>query len=262
MAGVSEWPDEWNQPVTEPPDKGSGGIFSGIGSWLGNLLGGGGTNDDKLLALMGTGILSLIDNSNKAAQPLKQPEYVPAPFYDRALTAPMRDVNSLGAKLYFNPNPFQLDPTEAAKRYGPSQQEINASTTAYNRGLASLYANKPTKPIGTMYTPGKQLAAQLGRAPTLMEMLSNRQGYSRGGSVAGPGDGMSDSIPTSINGQQPAALSDGEYVLPAHFVSAIGNGSTRAGVQQIENMVNRVMQHKYGSADRTPNPVNPRAVLP
>jgi hypothetical protein len=72
---------------------------------------------------------------------------------------------------------------------------------------------------------------------------------------------MSDSIPATINGSQPARLADGEYVLPAHFVSALGNGSTNAGVKQIQNMVDRVMAAKYGTTDATPRPLNPRRML-
>lgn len=40
--------------------------------------------------------------------------------------------------------------------------------------------------------------------------------------VRGPGTETSDSIPAIINGQRPAALSDGEYVIPAHIVRAKG----------------------------------------
>lgn len=40
--------------------------------------------------------------------------------------------------------------------------------------------------------------------------------------LQGPGTGRSDSIPATINGSQPAALSDGEFVIPAHVVKAKG----------------------------------------
>ena len=42
--------------------------------------------------------------------------------------------------------------------------------------------------------------------------------------LEGPGTGRSDSIPAVIDGGQPAALSDGEFVIPARIVSELGNG--------------------------------------
>jgi hypothetical protein len=54
-------------------------------------------------------------------------------------------------------------------------------------------------------------------------------GYATGGAIpvagkelVGPGTGTSDSIPAVIDGQRPAALSSGEFVIPAHVVRAKG----------------------------------------
>jgi hypothetical protein len=66
-------------------------------------------------------------------------------------------------------------------------------------------------------------------------------GYSDGGRMLkGPGDGMSDNIPASIAGKQPARLADGEFVVPADVVSHLGNGSTDAGAKQLYAMMDRV----------------------
>lgn len=46
--------------------------------------------------------------------------------------------------------------------------------------------------------------------------------YADGGLIVGPGTGTSDSIPASIDGQMPAAVSDGEYRIPAAVVARIG----------------------------------------
>lgn len=62
----------------------------------------------------------------------------------------------------------------------------------------------------------------------------------KGRLLNGPGDGVSDSIPASIDGHQPAALADGEYVIPARIVSELGNGSTKAGAQQLDAMMKRI----------------------
>jgi hypothetical protein len=73
-------------------------------------------------------------------------------------------------------------------------------------------------------------------------------GYSDGGRMLkGPGDGMSDSIPGTINEKQPARLADGEFVVPADVVSHLGNGSTDAGAKRLYNMMDRVRQARTGT---------------
>jgi hypothetical protein len=72
---------------------------------------------------------------------------------------------------------------------------------------------------------------------------SNLGGYSDGGRLLkGPGDGVSDSIPATIGGKQPARLADGEFVVPARIVSELGNGSTDAGARKLYAMMKRVEQ--------------------
>jgi hypothetical protein len=69
--------------------------------------------------------------------------------------------------------------------------------------------------------------------------------YSDGGRLLkGPGDGVSDSIPASINNRRPARLADGEFVIPARIVSELGNGSTEAGARQLYAMMDRVQKRR------------------
>lgn len=73
--------------------------------------------------------------------------------------------------------------------------------------------------------------------------LSDLGGYSDGGRLLrGPGDGVSDSIPATIGGKQPARLATGEFVVPARIVSELGNGSTEAGAQKLYSMMDRVQK--------------------
>jgi hypothetical protein len=72
-------------------------------------------------------------------------------------------------------------------------------------------------------------------------------GYSDGGQMLkGGGDGMSDSIPATIDDKQPARLADGEFVVPADVVSHLGNGSTDAGAKQLYSMMDKVRQARTG----------------
>jgi hypothetical protein len=76
----------------------------------------------------------------------------------------------------------------------------------------------------------------------LSEMVNPPIPENMGRLLKGPGTGTSDSIPAVIDGSQPAALSTGEFVVPAKAVSKLGKGSTDAGAQKLQNMVNKVSE--------------------
>jgi hypothetical protein len=81
-------------------------------------------------------------------------------------------------------------------------------------------------------------------------MSSSLGGYAAGGNprlLKGPGDGMSDNIPATINGRQPARLADGEFVVPADVVSHLGNGSTEAGAKHLHAMMDKVRKARTGN---------------
>ena len=77
-------------------------------------------------------------------------------------------------------------------------------------------------------------------------------GYAQGGNVngyylGGPTDGMADQIPATINNMQPAALSDGEFVIPADVVSHLGNGNSDSGAKELYSMMDRIRQDRTGT---------------
>lgn len=78
-------------------------------------------------------------------------------------------------------------------------------------------------------------------------MASGIMGMAKGGYLDGAGDGMSDSIPATIGGKQPARLADGEFVIPADVVSHLGNGSTKAGAKRLYAMMDKVRQARTGT---------------
>ena len=74
--------------------------------------------------------------------------------------------------------------------------------------------------------------------------------YSDGGHLLkGPGDGVSDSIPATIAGKQPARLATGEFVVPARIVSELGNGSTDAGAKRLYAMMDRIKAKRAKTKD-------------
>jgi hypothetical protein len=86
-------------------------------------------------------------------------------------------------------------------------------------------------------------------------------GYAKGGYLDGPGDGMSDDIPATIEGKQPARLADGEFVIPADVVSHLGNGSTKAGAQRLYEMMSRVRKARTGNPKQGKQ-INPNKFVP
>ena len=96
----------------------------------------------------------------------------------------------------------------------------------------------------------------------VVDYYTNLGSYSDGGQLLqGPGDGLSDDIPATIDGNQPAQLADGEFVVPADVVSALGGGSTDAGAQRLYEMIDRIRMAAHGTSDQI-RPVNLRRVLP
>jgi hypothetical protein len=86
-------------------------------------------------------------------------------------------------------------------------------------------------------------------------------GMAKGGYLDGPGDGMSDSIPATIEGKQPARLADGEFVIPADVVSHLGNGSTKAGSHRLYGMLDKVRKARTGTKKQGKQ-INPSKYMP
>jgi hypothetical protein len=115
------------------------------------------------------------------------------------------------------------------------------------------------KPVALPKTSIKGLGDIKGATPEIEEaaaggtMRYNLGGYSDGGRMLkGPGDGMSDSIPATIAGKQPARLADGEFVVPADVVSHLGNGSTDAGAKKLYSMMNKIRKARTGKKKQAP----------
>lgn len=82
------------------------------------------------------------------------------------------------------------------------------------------------------------------------------------GKIEGPGDGMDDLVPATMDdGSSDVLLSDGEFIVPADVVSGLGNGSSDAGAAELENMMTRVRQARTGMTEQ-PKKVAAGGLLP
>jgi hypothetical protein len=124
------------------------------------------------------------------------------------------------------------------------------TTTGYKSpekqlGLEEFYANMDKG----LDAHGARVASGMAAGGMARGGISHLGGYSDGGRMLkGPGDGMSDDIPASIGGKQPARLADGEFVVPADVVSHLGNGSTDAGAKKLYKMMAAVRKARTGNS--------------
>ena len=96
------------------------------------------------------------------------------------------------------------------------------------------------------------------REVTLEEIVPGSQ---KEGEIVGQGGGMDDLVPGMIGNNQRLAASPGEYIVPADVVSGLGDGSTDAGVQELDGMLDRVRMERTATTQQ-PAPLPKGGVLP
>jgi hypothetical protein len=105
------------------------------------------------------------------------------------------------------------------------------------------YVQPLTLAYGGMAAP---LMAATGGLPSKTQ---GREDFRTSKHVAGAGDGHSDDIP--------AMLADGEFVFSADVVSALGNGSTKAGSDKLYKMVEEIRKRARSTS---PDKLSPPAL--
>jgi hypothetical protein len=139
-------------------------------------------------------------------------------------------------------NTMGAQPNDMASRLPMGPTDMNANVTE------SLGQALQSNPQGFTVIPNQSIPPTSGEAP--MMAMGGRVRYAEGGISAltpddgkmlnGNGDGVSDDIPAMIEGEQEAALSDGEFIVPARIVSELGNGSSDAGAKKLYAMIDRI----------------------
>jgi hypothetical protein len=234
--------------------------------------------------LLSFGAAYAIDRSgsgffNASAPPVGYQGGIPSYTFERAevpgAVDPDRRPGS-GGQRYFSDAGFT---TQGAESSMPARQE-------QAQGLAALNTANPMRqarpPVPERPEPQSQDRSPIvSRAPArviedrpVMETLEGLAGYTpryaagglasllgKGYYLGGTTDGMADQVPATIDGQQPAALSDGEFVIPADVVSHLGNGNSDAGAKQLYTMMDRLRQERTGTTKQGKQ-INPAAFMP
>ena len=129
---------------------------------------------------------------------------------------------------------------------------INMGMTAARQPI-----QQPTyKPYSGLATMGRQFFS-----PVTYAAEGGLMGLAAGRYLRGDTDGMADKIPSSIDGQQPAKLSHGEFVVPADVVSHLGNGNSDAGADVLYKMMDKVRKARTGTTKQGKQ-INPEKFTP
>ena len=126
----------------------------------------------------------------------------------------------------------------------------------------------PTEPAKTGTTTAATKPVGLAAVPTETQLMNPNYkiGMASGGIASarylqGGTDGMADRIPANIDGEQPAALSHGEFVIPADVVSHLGNGNSDAGADKLYQMMARIRKARTGN-EKQGKKINPDKFMP
>jgi len=172
---------------------------------------------------------------------------------------PNRRPGSMGQQ-YFTDTIFAKGPE---KRPEITPEQARAMTTAQASGLAALNARNKKRPASPPAKPEFRGASSvIEDMPVNTDLAAGGIArLNRGRYLSGSTDGMADKIPANINGTQPAALSDGEFVIPADVVSHLGNGNSDAGAKALDSMMTNVRKSRTGNPKQGKQ-INPNKFLP
>jgi len=218
---------------------GSGGVQGAlVGALLSELMGGssaGGVNKGVDMSKVGVIPARTTDFGMGPANYVPQTAYSPIRTPTNQYSQRNADLGVSGSMPTFSPlNFLGRNPLKRAeggmvnepKSYYTFGKEVNALDNMMAEGGSPLNTNVPA--LGGMHQN------------THVPVMHGRKDYRKGAAVEGPGDGQSDDIP--------AMLADGEYVIDADVVAALGNGSNKAGSKVLDEFRENIRKHKR-SAD-------------
>jgi hypothetical protein len=119
------------------------------------------------------------------------------------------------------------------------------------------------------YTPAEVAAATGTKLADVKAAYDSTKKMAQGGEIAmakgrylqGGTDGMADELPAQIGNDQPAALSHGEFVIPADVVSHMGNGNSDAGAKKLYQMMDKIRMARTGTKKQGKR-INPDKFMP
>jgi len=163
--------------------------------------------------------------------------------------------------------PAEIIERIAANNPGLTEVQLMENLLAQGRAtpeeIAAYYSDNAAYPqyAGITAADIRAYAKERGIEGFAAGGMASLDGMGQGYYLGGPTDGMADLVPATIDGAQPAALSDGEFVVPADVVSHLGNGNSDAGAKQLYSMMDRVRTERTGTTKQGPE-INPTQMMP
>jgi hypothetical protein len=152
-----------------------------------------------------------------------------------------------------------------------SGQQERAAFAAQQAAAQRAEEEERRKNLALFESTLGQVPTRMGRSGGLMSLAKGGMAYMEAGGTTGPtgvprdvtgtGDGMSDSVPATIEGVQEARLADGEFVIPADVVADIGNGSSNSGSKKLYDMMDRIRKARHGTTKQPPE-INAERMMP
>lgn len=163
-------------------------------------------------------------------------------------------LGGLGGNQPYKPTNPTLSPTEdEAPPYqptyptlSPAEDEASVGVPSYNMPEYYIQPEVPSYDYPSNFDYTDYSFAKGGNVPRYLQ---------------GETDGMADKIPAQIGDDQPAALSHGEFVIPADVVSHLGNGNSDAGAKKLYSMMDKIREARTGTKQQGKR-INPDKFMP
>jgi len=164
-----------------------------------------------------------------------------------------------------------LDTSNSIYQYFARPETQAALASGDTRGIAETMQALGYSPADVAAATGTNVAdvqaaydAALGGGTQSYDPYSEafaEGGMAKGRYLQGGTDGMADKIPAQIGASQPAALSHGEFVIPADVVSHMGNGNSDAGAKKLYQMMDKIRMARTGTKQQGKK-INPDKFMP
>lgn len=221
------------------------------------------TIDWASMATAGIGLYSLANKDEPGGynKPVPKMDVVAErPVYDDTNRRP----GEAGRRYFTNPLFVAEGDTEnMQKAYDATMQQktgLEAAAPTYAAPKPNPYAGQ----IPLKFNPAAPTTTETTNATERLAAVITPEQYAQQGGIKmaqggiadagrylrGKTDGMADEIETSIDEEQPALLSHGEFVIPADVVSHLGNGNSEAGAEKLYEMMDRIRMARTGTKEQ------------
>jgi hypothetical protein len=154
--------------------------------------------------------------------------------------------------------------TAVRERVADTGAEGRRPGSGGERYFSDVVYAKPGEEAAARTTAQEQIASMVAQPAQQepQEMAAGGiAGLKKGRYLNGATDGMADKIAATIDNKQPAALSHGEFVVPADVVSHLGNGNSEAGAKKLYEMMDKIRQARTGTKKQGKQ-IDPNKYLP